>query len=205
MEVVGSSARSRTARVPLNDTGCAISWLCSPCGVTCSIPPVRRGGDERLVAVHHPSVDEGGECTGLQDPAAELHAAFLPIARPFGCFRATRTWQCSRTATAGEQHLAESPLLGTPRLWSCCTGSGRKHLQQPASDTDVRDPNRLPPYAQPANVYRCDLGADVGCWMPTVLYADTGGTLPHDKPDIPARRPNPVRFSAAHRRARLRR
>jgi C-terminal processing protease CtpA/Prc len=44
---------------------------------------------------------------------------------------------------------------------------------------DAEDPADLPLYARPANVYRNDLGAGVSCMVPTALYADEKGTLPH--------------------------
>jgi hypothetical protein len=68
---------------------------------------------------------------------------------------------------------------------------------------DARDPDSLPPYAQPANVFRSELCAGVSCCVPTTLFADAGGTGPHQEPATRVTDPNQARLSVAHRGARL--
>jgi C-terminal processing protease CtpA/Prc len=63
----------------------------------------------------------------------------------------------------------------------------------------AEDPEMLPFYALPEHVYRSDLGAGVSCMVPTALYADDDGTLPH----VVASENKDLRFSTAHRGARL--
>ncbi len=64
------------------------------------------------------------------------------------------------------------------------------------------DLGTLPTYAQPTNVYRARLGAGVMALVPTAVFTDDHGTVPHVEPEAGGVDPG-LRFGVDHRGARL--
>ncbi|MBN1509607.1 MAG: hypothetical protein JW955_22350 [Sedimentisphaerales bacterium] len=205
MEVVGEFATLRDPPRPLSETG-----LRNLVALARLVGCVRYFHPSDAAAMNDwlpfivrvlPKVENAQDSTAL---AAELQAAFLPIAPTARVFQGdkdlTLFTELQPPANTNAlkvrfwEHLGCGPAAGT--VGESIYSSRRVTL-------DARDPASLPQYAQPTNVFRCDLGTDIGCWMPTALYADAGGTLPRGKSGIPAADANQIRFSVAHRRARL--
>ena len=155
----------------------------------------------RLIVKALPKVENARDPVAL---AAEVQAAFDPVSPTVRVFE-----------------TGKEPALPA-ELQSPVTRDGLKvrfweHIGcAPATDAvagsiyssrrvilDARNPASLPPHAQPANVFRSELGAGVGCWVPTALFADASGTLPHQEPATGVTDPDQARFSVAHRGARL--
>jgi C-terminal processing protease CtpA/Prc len=136
--------------------------------------------------------------------AAALQAAFQPIAPTVRVFERGR----EPALPAGLQPPADVSDSKV-RFWE---HTGYSLAESPGSDSayfsrratlEVKDPMSLPLYARPANVFRADVGGGISCWVPTALFADAGGTLPHQAVPAPVADANGPRLSASHRGARL--
>jgi C-terminal processing protease CtpA/Prc len=205
MEVVGEFTTLRDPPRPLDDSGLRnLVALARLVGYVRYFHPSDTAATTdwlRFIVQVLPKVEEARDSTAL---AAELQAAFQSIAPTVRVFQTGQ----EPVLPAELQPPASSDKLKV-RFWehlgcgpAAGTVPGNIYSSQRVT-LDVRDPASLPQYAQPANVFRCDLGMDIGCWVPTALYADAGGTLPHHLPGIPAADAKQARFSIAHRCARL--
>jgi hypothetical protein len=171
------------------------------------------------VRYFHPS-DAAATCDWLQfivqalpkvesarDPAAlaaELQAAFAPVAPTVPVFETGK----EPAQPAELQPPARRDGLRV-RFWEhigcgpAAEATGGSIYSSRRVTLDVPDSSSLSPYAQPDNVFHSDLGAGVSCWVPTAVFADAAGTLPHQEPAKPVADPNQARFPVTHRGARL--
>jgi C-terminal processing protease CtpA/Prc len=131
----------------------------------------------RLIAAAIPKVEKAPDSAAL---AAELQAVFAPIAPTVRVFETGK-----EPALPAELSPPENAGALKVRYW--------EHLGYQQDDAvkmedvysserksiDVNALSDLPAYARPADVYRSDLGAGVSCFVPTALFADEKGTLPH--------------------------
>jgi hypothetical protein len=134
--------------------------------------------------------------------ATRLEAVFHPVAPTVRVFETGK----EPALPAGLEPPAHSGELKV-RVWEH-VGYGQEETagtgniyQSKRLVLEAREPAALPSYARPANVFRSDLGAGVGCMVPTALFADDKGTLPHVA-DAAAGDAE-ARFTVAHRGARL--
>ncbi len=155
----------------------------------------------RFVVQALPKVENARDSGTL---ATELQAAFQSIAPTVQVFQAGK-----ESALPAELQPPTGNSELNVRIWehigySLASGPAAGNIYSSRRLTlEARDPASLPQSAQPANVFRADLGGGVSCCVPTALYADAAGTLPHQKPDAPAADANQPRYSVAHRGARL--
>lgn len=131
----------------------------------------------RFVTAALPKVEKA---QGPADLAAALQAVFSPIAPTIRVFE------------TGQKPALPPELLPPKHAGSSkiCCWEHHGYQQEDAvkmedvyssqrNYMDVEDSADLPAYARPIDVYRSDLGAGVSCMVPTALYADEKGTLPH--------------------------
>jgi hypothetical protein len=142
---------------------------------------------------------------GADGPAAlatRLEAVFRPVAPTVRVFETGKepAWPPELQPPAPSDELKV-------RVWEHIgygqeeTANSENVYRSTRLTLDAHEPATLPSYAQPANVFRRDLGAGVACIVPTALFADDRGTLPHDADD--AAPSKELRFTVAHRGARL--
>ncbi len=149
------------------------------------------------------AVQKVEHATDAASLAAALQAAFDPVAPTVRVFEKGK----EPSLPSELQSPAEGPGAAI-RVWEhvgYCPGeggvSGMVYTGRRLT-LEAKDPASLPSYGQPSNVFKGDLGGGVGCWVPSAVFADSSGTLPHTPQQRPSD-PNQPRFSVTHRRARL--
>jgi C-terminal processing protease CtpA/Prc len=148
-----------------------------------------------FVAPVLPSIESANDPADL---AERLEAAFRPVAPTVRVFLAGHEVPLSAEVTNASAYV---------RVWEhtgCSQSSaGVEHVYQSRRlRLDAKDAAALPAYARPTNVFRGNLGRGLVCVVPTAVYADDDGTLPHVGPATAVSGPQ-IRFSVAHRSARL--
>ncbi len=204
MEVVGEFSTLKDPPRPLEDTGlrnlAAFARLLGHVRYFHPSDAAAASDWLRFIVEALPKVENARDPAAL---ATELQAAFTPIASTVRVFETGK----EPPLPAELQPPASRDGLKVS-FWehigcnSAPAAAGSIYSSRRAT-LDARDPASLPRYAQPANVFRGDLGAGVSCSVPTALFADAAGTLPHQEPAKPAADPNQARLSVAHRGARL--
>jgi hypothetical protein len=188
MEVVGEFTTLNDPPRPLNDTGMLnLVAFARLLGYVRHFHPSDAAATNdwlRFIVQVLPKVENALDPIAL---TAELQAAFQSVAPTIRVFQGDKD---PALFTELQQPAGSNALR--VRFWEHIgCGTGAEAVAQSIYSSrrltlDARDPASLPKYAQPTNVFTGDLGVGVSCWMPTALYADAGGTLPHDKPGIPA-------------------
>lgn len=154
----------------------------------------------RFVVEALPKIENARDAAAL---AAELQATFAPIAPTVRVFEAGKEpalpAELQPPVSAGELKVRLWEHVG---YWQGREASSHSPYRSERLVLDAREPAALPSYAQPANVFRSDLGSGIACLVPTALFADDSGTLPRAAQQTAARSEQ-SRFSVAHRGARL--
>ena len=134
--------------------------------------------------------------------ASHLEATFQPIAPTVRVFPSGQ-----EPALPPELTQTSGAAPSRVRVWEhigyaqSSSGVGHVYSSQRLS-LETRELATLPTYAQPTNVFRAQLGAGVACLVPTALFTDDRGTLPHPAQALQMPREE-TRFSVNHRGARL--
>jgi C-terminal processing protease CtpA/Prc len=143
-----------------------------------------------------PRVENARDANAL---ATELQAAFGPIGPTVHVFEKGKEPALSAEFQPPEDSSARKVCFWEHFGYSLAeeASSGNVYFSRRVT-LEAKNPASLPPYAQPANVFRADLGGGVSCCVPTALFLEAGAPAQASVADV-----NKPRLTVSHRGARL--
>jgi C-terminal processing protease CtpA/Prc len=154
----------------------------------------------RFLVATIPKVESAGDSAAL---ATELQTDFATLAPT------VRVFQTGHEPGIAAELVPPASADRQVRFWEH-DGYGQGASRQAFSiyhsarrTVPASNPAALPAYEQPTNVFRAELGAGVSCCVPTALFADASGSAGTAEGKAYVVATNDVRYSPAHRAARL--